>query len=507
MNRRINQIAFGHVLPVFFAVCVLTGCVTAPPPVRLVSIQTPVKKAQLKCALIVDRSFCAPNVATVEWKGFDPGIYPKADLSGSIITNSQILLGGLFSKVATLTSQTDIPDADVLVAPRVHHVSGKANGPSAFHDVTFMVDIAYTFMSKDKVPVFEIIASGQVTSSMGTALSYQSKGLQRAYDSISSAIESMAVALPNSARYNFYINNLDLFGRLGPLVPEQLDRIRAAVASDKTLASMLLCYSVRAGHEQLLASLLEHRASPNEAASEDGLRPLHWAAIYNNSKAITKLVESGANVNTRDKRGRIPLYYAAWGNNKAAVEAFLSANSEFDVYDPNSPILSAARTEEFGDYLASDWKKERAKSCYELSGNYLSKAEENYAKAQSKAARLEAWHTFSVIFLSALQSSLQASANNIQARQTAQISALKQANASGTGMPGYYNAMQSYNPNLPTPLAGSTLPLASEPGSNATSGALAASRKSATVGLARIKLKLGALEGANSYQEFKSKSR
>jgi ankyrin repeat protein len=59
----------------------------------------------------------------------------------------------------------------------------------------------------------------------------------------------------------------------------------------------------------IMDSVLRHRWGELDQKSEDGRTALHVAADEGNLLMVRKLVEAGADVNARDRRGTTPLYY------------------------------------------------------------------------------------------------------------------------------------------------------------------------------------------------------
>ena len=64
------------------------------------------------------------------------------------------------------------------------------------------------------------------------------------------------------------------------------------------------------------------------AQDEDGLTPLHHAALSGNVRIISLLLESGAIVNIPDKKGLDPLHYAAWQGYMDPVGLLLSGGAD-----------------------------------------------------------------------------------------------------------------------------------------------------------------------------------
>ena len=65
-----------------------------------------------------------------------------------------------------------------------------------------------------------------------------------------------------------------------------------------------------------------------ETRNESGLIPLHRAAAFGNAEAIEALAAAGANLETRNESGLTPLHRAAAFGNAEAIEALLQAGAD-----------------------------------------------------------------------------------------------------------------------------------------------------------------------------------
>ena len=66
-----------------------------------------------------------------------------------------------------------------------------------------------------------------------------------------------------------------------------------------------------------------------ETRNERGETPLHFAAYgITNAGVVTALLEAGANLEARDERGETPLHMAALGGNAETVTALLEARAD-----------------------------------------------------------------------------------------------------------------------------------------------------------------------------------
>ena len=71
------------------------------------------------------------------------------------------------------------------------------------------------------------------------------------------------------------------------------------------------------------------------AACSDSAASLHRAAYEGDLPAVTRLIESGAEVNAKDELGSTPLHYAVWGNDPEITRTLLERGA-----DPNIRALN-----------------------------------------------------------------------------------------------------------------------------------------------------------------------
>jgi ankyrin repeat protein len=93
---------------------------------------------------------------------------------------------------------------------------------------------------------------------------------------------------------------------------------------------------------QLLAA-----KAPLDISNNQGLLPLHVAALYNNENAVRAILDicsSSLIVNTSDAHGRTPLYLAFQARNEGIVDSLLDASANVYTADKNgiAPIHLAA---------------------------------------------------------------------------------------------------------------------------------------------------------------------
>jgi hypothetical protein len=179
---------------------------------------------------------------------------------------------------------------------------------------------------------------------------------------------------------------------------------------------------------------------------------MHWAATYGNASVIKRLASAGASINTRDRLGHLPLYYAAWGGQTTATEQLLDLHSEIDVWIEQMPVESALMDERLGDYYAGKRDTEGARNCYEIARAHFTKALQKYQTQARKATRAEIGEFLLLSTVAGMQGALATAQAQSQQHQMSQIAALKYANKTGTGSAGYFSYMQNVRSSVPTQL-------------------------------------------------------
>jgi hypothetical protein len=107
-----------------------------------------------------------------------------------------------------------------------------------------------------------------------------------------------------------------------------------------------LSYAAEAGHDVIVQTLLERRASP-AVKDSDGRTPLHFAALAGHESAMEMLLGSGeVHINHEDSHGQTPLALAARGGHAGAVRLLIGyPGVDADVKDRDglTPLAWAAR--------------------------------------------------------------------------------------------------------------------------------------------------------------------
>lgn len=477
----------------------IAGCATTQPTMPPISMPTNIEKAPISAGLIADNKLCAPNAITNEWSGIWAGANkaaPRVNFSNIIIDSIEASLNSLFSSVIRIKSQDSVNGAtqDMLISPRAIKTSA-ACGAWAWSDCTFYINIGISFLDPRGILIFEKTFEGKETSSQGNSLVFRAKGEQRAYNAINKAITSYAENIHRNNEYKFLIDNIAFFHTIGE--PRML-KLNGSI--NESVGYMLLSYAARADDLWLLTNLLNRGFSPNVVYDPDGLRPLHWAALYNRSDAIKLLVDAGGDVNQKDQFGHIPIFYASWNNNKAASESLLAMGSRIDIIDENDKLNSTAILDSFGDYFATIWQKHRAKESYELALETMQRVSTESSKKSAEISESKKWAFLGLVLISAAQSYAQNIEARYQTRSLNQLTALRMANEKGVN---YFDALNSINKHSSASYVTPQQPYIKDISGNDQETYYDKLAELANQRIEEIRAKLLALNKANSYEEYR----
>lgn len=85
-----------------------------------------------------------------------------------------------------------------------------------------------------------------------------------------------------------------------------------------------LCAAISKGDLKAVSIMIDYGADVNETSSR-GLTPLMYAAIYNDTEIIKLLIEKGATLDKKDNRGYTALDYAKTNDSTEAAQLLSTA--------------------------------------------------------------------------------------------------------------------------------------------------------------------------------------
>lgn len=106
----------------------------------------------------------------------------------------------------------------------------------------------------------------------------------------------------------------------------------ANVKRDYEKANPPLLDAANDGDVRRVARLLEAGADVN-TRSKAGMTALHWALFSNSAGVAALLLEHGADVNARDNHGRTPLHFAAEHGDDRFAALLLEAHADVNARD------------------------------------------------------------------------------------------------------------------------------------------------------------------------------
>lgn len=93
-------------------------------------------------------------------------------------------------------------------------------------------------------------------------------------------------------------------------------------------------YAGARASRKAVSCLVEQGADVNSQTNSQGLTPLHFAVLFSNLDVMEELVNRGANINAKEfGRGYTPLHYACERRNLGAVKCLLGLLADQDILD------------------------------------------------------------------------------------------------------------------------------------------------------------------------------
>lgn len=103
-----------------------------------------------------------------------------------------------------------------------------------------------------------------------------------------------------------------------------------------------LNYAAMNGDVQMMALLLANGSKVNDG--NGNVTALHFAALYGHLDVVRSLVDVwGADINVRDRDGTLPLTYARFANQEAAVRLLLRRGAENQAMGEGRPLMKSLR--------------------------------------------------------------------------------------------------------------------------------------------------------------------
>lgn len=206
-------------------------------------------------------------------------------------------------------------------------------------------------------------------------------------------------------------------------------------------------------------NLLLEKGAQVDTRDEQGQTSLHLAAQNGHAKIVTALLGRGADVNATTTAGRTAALLAAQNDHATLVKDLAQARARFvplaetekDMYA--SALVAQAIAEE----ALKQKDMPRAREHQKLASDWFEKAAVAYEDAANSAdnkilARKILRGTGEVLLVvaAAFLGAMQQKQANFQAKQQAQMAALRDAQSTGTGTQGYFSRVTQYEKGFQT---------------------------------------------------------
>ncbi|XPS85083.1 putative ankyrin repeat domain protein [Desulfosarcina variabilis str. Montpellier] len=203
----------------------------------------------------------------------------------------------------------------------------------------------------------------------------------------------------------------------------------------------------RDGNIKIVKLLLENGVDANMKLNDKGTTALINASQNGHQEIVKLLLEGGADINAVNTDGETAFRQACLMDHvELATYLFeKGALTEFEDSSIKGMELNGTIHNIIGDYFLSQDIMDKARDSYVKSHKYYSKLVDEYSGDVTSLA----WKQFGMFMLQGLAATAQSYVSHHQSmtqnQQFAQISAMKYAGRSNTGIQGYYSYMSKYN--------------------------------------------------------------
>ena len=113
-----------------------------------------------------------------------------------------------------------------------------------------------------------------------------------------------------------------------------------------------IVYAAANGHVELVKLLIRHGADPDAASSESGSTALHLAAQLDQAESVDVLLESGADINMKDKLEMTPLIKATYSCKTGIIALLLKRGADPSISDIRGETALMAARRRYDTYIA-----------------------------------------------------------------------------------------------------------------------------------------------------------
>ncbi|KAJ8686975.1 hypothetical protein QAD02_022769 [Eretmocerus hayati] len=92
--------------------------------------------------------------------------------------------------------------------------------------------------------------------------------------------------------------------------------------------------TIREGYTRIVQDFLDCGANVDmlcDISPDEGFTPIHSAMKYNQNEVAELLIKHGADVNIRDRFGKVPIFYAIENNNSKVLDILFSTNQDVEI--------------------------------------------------------------------------------------------------------------------------------------------------------------------------------